>query len=279
MYEFSTPEPVQLRIEFGSGDIRIEATEIDRTTVEIRSKRDDESSREAIAETKVEQRGDTIVVESPRRSALFRRGPQLQLRVVVPADSALQAKIESADLTVSGPLAEANVKSGSGDVRLESVSGDTSVQSGSGDVEIASCGRSARLQTGSGDLRIHEAAGNLNTTTGSGDVEIGRVDGTAQINSGSGDVKVQEAGSEVSVNTASGDQYIGRVTRGRVRSNAASGDIYVGVADGTAAWLSVNSLTGSVSSQLDSAEEPAPGEETVELRVNTVSGDIHLSRA
>jgi len=61
MYDFHTPEPVQLRLEFGAGDILIAATETERSTVEVIARRDDEATREAVAETRVEQRGDTIV--------------------------------------------------------------------------------------------------------------------------------------------------------------------------------------------------------------------------
>lgn len=279
MYDFHTPEPVQLRLEFGAGDILIAATETERSTVEVIARRDDEATREAVAETRVEQRGDTIVIEGLRRSTFFRRGPQLELHITVPEHSILQAKIESADVTVTGAMSDVDVKTGSGDVRLDTVSGDASIQTGSGDVEIEHAGRSTRVQGGSSDVQIREADGSLTASTGSGDIEIGRVAGRVQVNSGSGDVQIREPGPEVAVNTASGDQSIGRVSQGSVRANAASGDIRVGVAAGTAAWLSINSLSGSVSSELDGAEEPQPGEETVEIRVNTVSGDINLTRA
>ena len=279
MYEFHTPEPVRLRIEFGAGGIEVDSTETDRTTVEVTTRRDDEASQEAVAETRVEQRGGDIVIEGPRRSAFFRRGPQLQLRVRVPSDSGLEAKIESADLTVTGRLTDVGVKTGSGDVRLDTVTGDTTIQSGSGDVEIQSAGTSTRLQSGSGAVRLRTAAGGVSTSTGSGDIAIDQVSGALQANSGSGDVRVGSAGGDVSVNTASGDQHIARVDHGRVRSNAASGDIRIGIADGTAAWLSVNSLSGSVRSELDGAAPPEDGEPAVEVRANTVSGDIELVRA
>jgi hypothetical protein len=44
-------------------------------------------------------------------------------------------------------------------------------------------------------------------------------------------------------------------------------------------WLDVNTLSGSVSSALSGGEPPVEGEEAVELRVDTVSGDISLARA
>jgi len=41
MYEFDTPQPPRLRIEIGSGEIEVEATQTDRTTVEITAREDD----------------------------------------------------------------------------------------------------------------------------------------------------------------------------------------------------------------------------------------------
>lgn len=279
MYEFNTPDPVRLRIEFGAGDIAIEATDTDRTTVQVSALRDDEVSREAAAETRVEQHGRDVVVEAPRRSGFLRRGPHLKLRVRIPSGSDLEAKTESADLTSAGWLNDVSIKTGSGDLRLETVTGDTSIQSGSGDVEIDAAGNVTRLQSGSGDLRLGRATGSVNARTGSGDIAIDEVSGPLQANSGSGDLRVGSAEGDVSVNTASGDQYLGRVVAGQLRCNAASGDVRIGIAEGTAAWLSVNSLSGSVRSELNGSEPPAADEPTVEVRVNTVSGDIELVRA
>jgi len=279
MYEFHTPEPVRLRIELGAGDIEVEAADTDRTTVELSVRGDHQGSAEAVAETRVEQRGSDIVVEAPRRTSSFRRSPRLQLRVRVPSDSELRAKIESADVTVTGRLTDVSIKTGSGNVRLDTITGDTTIQSGSGDIEIQSAGNATRLQSGSGDVRLRAAAGSVNASTGSGDITVDGVAGQLQASSGSGDVRVGSADGGVAVNTASGDQHIARVAQGRVRSNAASGDIRIGIAEGTAAWLSVNSISGSVRSELDGTAPPEDGEPTVEVRVNTVSGDIDLVRA
>lgn len=278
MYEFHTPQAPRLRIEIGSGDIEIEATQTDRTTVEITA-RADEAGQEAIAETRVEQRGNDIVIEAPRRSSFFRRGPELRVHVVLPVQSQLDARVNSADLHTSGRLMTATVKTGSGDVRLDTVTEDTHVQAGSGDIEIQVAGLSTKVQSGSGDVRIRQSRGQLNVNTGSGDIEVDRAESPVQLSTGSGDIRVGDAAGSVSTNSASGDQLIARVASGRVRSNSASGDVHIGVTDGTAAWLDVNTLSGSVHSELDGAEPPADDDDTVEVRVNTVSGDITLVRA
>jgi DUF4097 and DUF4098 domain-containing protein YvlB len=279
MYEFPTSEPVRLRIEFGAGDIEIDATDTDTSTVQIDAYRDDDASRDALDQTTVEQRGDQIRIETPRKSSIFRRGVKLRARIIVPTGSSIEAKIDSADLNAVGTFANALVKTGSGDVRLEQVDDESSVQSGSGDVDLTLGGANTRIQAGSGDISITMARGRVSASTGSGDIRLDTAQDAVQATSGSGDIQVGDAQGDVSINTASGDQQLVRASRGRVRCNAASGDIQIGVANGTAAWLEVNSLSGSVQSELDGSEAPGEDEETVQVKANSVSGDIVLVRA
>jgi DUF4097 and DUF4098 domain-containing protein YvlB len=279
MYEFPTPDPVRLRIEFGAGDIEIEAIDTTTSTVRLDPYRDDDASREALEKTTVEQRGGEIRIETPRKSSIFRRGAKLRARITVPTGSGIEAKIESADLTASGDYRSVVVKTGSGDVRLDTVDGETSVQSGSGDVDVTRTGDRARIQAGSGDIAIRTSRGQVSISTGSGDIRVDEAADAVQANSGSGDIQIGDAQGDVSVNTASGDQSIGRAHRGRVRSNAASGDIQIGIASGTAAWLEINSISGSVHSELDGSEPPGEDEETVQVKANSVSGDITLTRS
>ncbi|HYJ70137.1 MAG TPA: DUF4097 family beta strand repeat-containing protein [Nocardioidaceae bacterium] len=281
MYEFSTSEPVRLRIEFGSGEIKIDATDTTTSTVEIEPYRDDDASREAVDRTTVEQRGDEILIETPRKTggSIFRRSAKIRARITVPTGSDIEAKIDSADLTARGQYGSVQVKTGSGDVRLETVDDEISVASGSGDVDVRLGGERTRIQAGSGDLSIRGSRGQVNLTTGSGDIRIDEAGDAVQATSGSGDVLIRTAEGDVTVSTASGDQRIRQVSRGRVRCNAASGDILIGIAEGTAAWLEVNSISGSVQSQLDGSEPPGEDEESVQVKANTVSGDIVLARA
>jgi len=279
MYEFHTPEPIRLRLEFGSGDISVEAVDTDRTVVEVSSVRDDDAGREAVADTRVEQRDGDVVIEAPRRSGFFGREPGLRLRVRLPRRSNLDAKIDSADLVATGQLGAVNIKTGSGDVRLDTVLEEISVQAGSGDVEIERAFGSTRVKSGSGDIRIRAAEGGITALTGSGDIDIDHADAGVQADSGSGDVRIAVAQGDLTLRTASGDQSVSRITTGRLRSTSASGDVHVGVAAGTAAWLNVNSLTGSVHTELDGAEPPEAGEDAAEVHINSVTGAITLVRA
>ena len=97
--------------------------------------------------------------------------------------------------------------------------------------------------------------------TGSGDVEVDRLGGTLVTKSGSGDLVVR------------------RATSGSVKANGASGSITIGVAQGTAAWLDVSTLTGRVIQELDQTGAPTDDQQRVEITAHTVSGDLRVHRS
>lgn len=278
MHEFTVSDEPRLRVEVGAGDVLIDARETDRIRVDFDANLDDDSTRALIERAVVEQRGDEVVVALPRRSGFIRRSPEIDVRITVPLHCRVDVRTESGDLTTSGRLGDAQVKTGSGEVRIE-LTADLRVQSGSGDVIVGAHDGTATVTTGSGDVSVRLAGGSARLSTGSGDIRVDRSDAPIQINTGSGDVSVDATEADVTANTASGDQHLGRVCRGRVRLNSASGDIHVGVLDGVPVWLDVNTLSGSVNSALSGGEPPTEGEDAVELKVNTVSGDIALAKA
>ena len=70
-----------------------------------------------------------------------------------------------------------------------------------------------------------------------------------------------------------------RIDHGRLKAKTGSGDITVGVADGTAAYLDIATVTGDVTSSLDASEAPSDGDQTVELIIQSGTGDVVLQRA
>ena len=278
MHEFTASDQPRLRVEVGPNDVDIDARDTDQVTVDFDADRDDEATRTLLERATIEQHGDEVVVTLPKRSGFVRRTPKIGVRITVPLGCRVDVRTESGDVTTSGRLGDAQFKTGSGELRIDHAA-DLRAQSGSGDVTVGTSDGTATLSTGSGDVMSRLLGGSARISTGSGDISVERSDGPVQVNSGSGDVSVDTAESDVTANTASGDQHVGRVARGRVRLNSASGDVHVGVVDGTAVWLDVNTLSGSVSSALSGGEPPTEGEDTVELKVNTVSGDIALARA
>lgn len=268
---FSTPEPIDLYVELGAGDVTVHADDVAETVVDVHGKNADD--------VVVEQRGDQVVVLGPRRNVgFFGNGDQIRIHVSLPHGSNLATKLGSADLVVRGRLGETALKSGSGDMALEQVTGDLVVETGSGDLVVGTVTGGARIKSGSGDVRAESFEAAATISTGSGDVEIGTAGGGVQVKSGSGELRVRDARDGVGLTTASGDLVVDRLHRGELRASNVSGDIRVGVPGGIPVWTDVTTVSGRVRSSLVGAGQPEEGQDYIELRAKTVSGDIDLDQ-
>lgn len=107
---------------------------------------------------------------------------------------------------------------------------------------------------------------------------VGVASAAVSAKSGSGNVRVTNAHADVSLKTATGDLVVGSIRRGQVEAKNATGNIRVGVVAGVPVWTDIKTVTGSVSSTLEGAGRPDEGQEYVELRAKTVSGDIYLEQ-
>ena len=271
---FSTPEPVSMYVELRSGDLAITTAETDETVVEVVRPHGDDG------DVTVEQRGDDIVVVSRHggRGGLFGSSRDgAHVRVTMPHDSRLVTKLGSAEVRVDGRLGESSLKSGSGDVRLDELSAKSFVETGSGDLQIGSAAE-LQVRSGSGQVTVERLGGAAQISTGSGDVLVGTALEALSVKSGSGDLRVREVTGDVTLTTASGDLVVDRLLRGALNAKNASGDVVVGVPAGIPVWTDVSTVSGSVRSSLQGAGEPAEGQEFVELRAKTVSGDISLEQ-
>jgi len=271
---FTTPEPVSMYVELRSGDLAITTAETDETVVEVVRPHGGDD------DVTVEQRGDDIVVVSRHggRGGLFGSSRDgAHVRVTMPHDSRLVTKLGSAEVRVEGRLGESTLKSGSGDVRLDELSAKAFVETGSGDLQIGSAAE-LQVRCGSGQVTVERLGGAAQISTGSGDVLVGTAFEALSVKSGSGDLRVREAAGDLSLTTASGDLVVDRMLHGALTAKNASGDIVVRVPAGVPVWTDVSTVSGSVRSSLQGAGEPAEGQEFVELRARTVSGDISLEQ-
>lgn len=279
MPTFATPAPITLRATIDAGRLTVEATDRADTVVEVAPEDPDNSTDvEGAAQTRVEHRIGTVVIEAPRQHGSFRRSPSLLVRVALPTGSHAKLTASSADIDTSGLLASAEVTTSSGDVHVDHA-GRAEIKTASGDVWCRAVDQDAAVQTASGDVAIETAGSRAQVSTASGDIHLQQVAGDLRVQSASGDLHVEDAGAGVVARAASGDIQLRAVRRGRVNAETASGDIAIGVADGVAAWLDVNTLSGDVVSDLGGTEQPGAGEETVEIRARTVGGDIAINRA
>jgi len=256
--EFSTPGPIRLRVSQQSGDLDVRAEATLTTTVEIQSNNGDSA---VVAQTRVELRGDELVIDVPNRpSGLLRRHPKVSISVVLPERSALSATVAAADLRCHGLLGEVAASTASGDVQVDDVTGDVTVKSASGDVTVGHAGGRLSLRSASGDLTARHA------------------DGDIEVHSASGDIGVGSAGHSVRARTASGDIAVGVTRRGVVDVNSASGDVAVGVATGVGVWLDLSTMSGATTTDLAVGDHaPATGFD-LRLTARTISGDVRITR-
>jgi DUF4097 and DUF4098 domain-containing protein YvlB len=137
-------------------------------------------------------------------------------------------------------------------------------------------GAEIRVKSGSGAVDLGDVRGTAGISTGSGDVVIGVVHERTVVKSGSGDLELKRAEGDVSLTTASGTLVIGRAPRGRITARNVSGDVRIGIPAGTPVWTDVSSVSGLITSNLQSVGKPAEGQDHLELRATTVSGDVRL---
>jgi len=272
-HTFTTDGPAKLYVELGRGSLAVHAGEVPSTTVTLHG--------EGAEETIVSQDGGVVSIIAPERRTGFlgQRNLEVHAVVEVPTDSQLRFKTGSADVTSAGRLAMVSGATGSGRVGVETVGAALDVSTGSGDVRITTLAGDGQVKCGSGDVVVDVVAGALTVSTGSGDVDLGQVEGPTNVKTGSGDLLVRATADDVRFSTGSGDLRVDGVRRGRVQARTASGDVAVAVPDGTPVWTDIRTVSGRVTSMLEPVGEPREGQDHVELRVNTVSGDVALQHA
>jgi DUF4097 and DUF4098 domain-containing protein YvlB len=285
---FSTPGPVEVEVRVPAGRVEAQTVDSQETVVELEPMRDNDASAAAVEDARVEMReraagGQHVIVEvrdERGRGFGFWRGAEVLARVRCPHSTGLEVEVASADVEARGRYSEAKVSAASGDVELEHVDGETNVSSASGDIEVERIGGRARVSTASGDVEIKRLEGDAQVNAASGDVIVAEASGPLAVNSASGDVVVRTAEDSVTVKTASGDQLVEEAARGELALQSASGDIRVGIRRGTKVWLDVRSRSGDTTSDLEVGDEPpAEGAPELELRAQSMSGDIHIGRA
>jgi hypothetical protein len=282
MPTFDTPEPISVTVELGVGDLRIVASDRTDTTVEVRpsdaAKKPDVTAAE---HTLVEYAGGRLLIKAPKswRQHTFRGGGEsIDVQIELPAGSHLRGDTGVAALRCQGRLGECRYKTGAGDIQLDQTAA-VQLRTGVGDLTLEQADGDAELSTGSGSVRIDHIDGAAVVKNSNGDTWIGQVTGNLQVNAANGRISVDRASEAVAAKSANGDVRLGEVAHGAVLAQTAFGKVEIGIRDGVAAWLDLNTRYGRVHNDLDAAERPGPGEDAVEIRARTSFGDITINRS
>ncbi|MGC0415759.1 DUF4097 family beta strand repeat-containing protein [Embleya sp. AB8] len=281
MPTFDTPKPIFATIDLVVGVLRISAGDRTDTVVTVRPSDPTHNADVQAAElTTVHYASGRLAVKAPRSKArsFFGRTASVDVTVELPTGSRVEGKAAAADVHAEGRVGEVAFTVAAGDIRLDRT-GALKLNSTAGDVSVAHSVGHTDVSTAAGEIRIGKIDGTAVVRNTTGGISLGAVSGDLRLNTTIGDIAVDRALTTVGAKTISGSVRIGEVVHGAVRLETASGELEVGIREGTAAWLDLNSLAGKVRNSLTSADGPEPTDDTVEVRARTLSGDIVIRRS
>ena len=252
--ETETDGRATLDVRLEAGDLVVTVGEPGRMVVEVSGPDEDDVRIDA---------GTHGITLRPAEAGSTRwlRRSRLDVRATVPPGADLVGATAAGDLRVTGPLADATVRTASGDIRLDEVE---------------------RLQAkaASGDLYVETITGGAEITVASGDVRLGRVGPRLECAAASGDVSLGEASGAIRVRSASGGVVIDKFLDGTLEVKTMSSDVTVGIPPRRKVSYDLHSLSGSVELPTDSRpRDDGPTEGTVDIRVRAVSGSLRLRHA
>lgn len=280
MPTYETPEPIAVTLELAVGNVRIAASDRTDTVVEIRPSDDtDESDVRAAQQVRVDYAGGVLGVTGPKPGTFdfSRKTRSVEVAIELPSGSRVTARTQAGDLRASGLLGDCKLKTSFGNLGLERT-GRLEARTGFGHVTADGVTGDAEISTGTGTVQVGEIGGAAVVKNSNGDIAIDAVAGDAQVRTANGAIRVGRAGAGVDAKTSNGRISLGEVARGSVVLKSAAGALEIGVAEGTAAWLEVNTGYGHVTNLLEDATRPGETDETVEVRGHTGCGDITIRR-
>jgi len=276
---FSTPTPIEVSFELQAARLEFVASDRTDTVVTVAprnpSRQGDLSLVQATSATYADGR---VTIVGPKRWSIFGAGQDsIVVTVEVPTGSTIGGELAYGNVRGAGRLGDVRIKSSYGELAFYEV-GAADLRTSSGEISIGTAAGHVELTTSNGAIRVDVIEGSAIVKTSNGDIAIGEVTGALQANVSAGNIRVDYAGTETTAKIAYGNIRIGEVVEGSVRLEAAYGELEIGVPEGTAAWLDVNSNHGFVRNELTAGAAPQPGDKTVEVRARVNWGDIVIHR-
>jgi Putative adhesin len=282
MPTFQTPEPIVLDLELTVADVRIEAGERSDTVVEVRPS---DSGRRldvtAAEQTRVEYSAGRLLIKTGRRwraYSPFSEGGAVEIQIGLPAGSRVNGEAALGGFRCTGPLGDCRLKTSIGDIHVEEAAA-AALTTGAGGVVLDRATGDTELNTGSGELRAGAIGGHAVIKNSNGDIRLGDVAGEVRVNAANGDIAIDHARASVVTKTANGAIRLGAVRRGSVVAETGLGAVEVGIADGSAAWLDLNTHFGHLHNALEAGGPPGPNNDRVEVRARSAMGDITVHRS
>ncbi|MCM6773185.1 DUF4097 family beta strand repeat-containing protein [Nocardia sp. CDC159] len=280
MQTFDTPEPITVTIDLVVGSAQITASDRADTVVEVYpADPADETDISAAQRTTVEFAMGRLSIRAPRRRALFsNKSEAVNVVVELPEGSRVDGSGTQVEFRCTGRLGECRLKTTDGHLLLDQIE-SARLTTGRGKIIVDQVLSRADLSTGSGDVSIREIYGPATIKNTNGATEVDLVTGDLRLNAANGDIFVGRIEADVVAKVNNGNVRIGAIATGSVDVETRNGDLDVGIPDGTAAWLDLNTETGRVRNFLTSSGAPEPTGKSAEVRARTHAGDIMIRRS
>ncbi|MFE7131690.1 DUF4097 domain-containing protein [Streptomyces sp. NPDC057638] len=278
MPSFDTPEAISVTARVEAGSIRFAADKRLDTQVDVKPRDPGKELDVRTAEqTEVGYANGVLTVRTPKPN-LFGRTGIVDVTVELPTGSRVDMTGAWAQVLGEGRLGETRVKTSSGDVRLDET-GPLTLTATHGSITVDRVAGPAEITTSSGSLRVGLIDGTGTLKNSHGTTTVGAATGALRVRGALGDIEVRRAEDSLDITATHGTVRVGEVARGTVELETNFGAIEVGVREGTAAWLDVNSGSAQVRNSLTASEAPGEAEETVKIRARTRHGNIDILRA
>jgi hypothetical protein len=296
-FTFNSPAPIEVSFDLQAARLELVASDRADTVVTVAPRNPNrQGDLNAVQLTTAELVDGKLTIFSPRTAwRIIGPSDSIVVTVELPHDSTVGGKLAFGNVRGTGRFADTRIKSSYGDLAFDALgaaeirtsSGDINVGTASGDVDLhTSNGNiradiingSATLTTSNGSIQVDFIDGSATAKTANGEIAIGEVTGVLEASTSTGGIRVDYAGTETFAKIAYGNIRIGEAAEGSVRLDGAYGDLEVGVPEGTAAWLDLNSVKGFVRNELTREAAPQPGDKTVEVRARVNWGDIVIHR-
>ncbi|WP_034264019.1 DUF4097 family beta strand repeat-containing protein [Actinospica robiniae] len=285
---FSTPSAVTVALDLYVADVRFAVSDRVETIVEVEPSDPNKGADVKAAEnTRVEYdeatRTVSVVSKKPRSRFMnfsSKRPESINVLIQLPTDSDVRGEADLGDFQADGVLGTVTLKTGLGSLRFAET-GPLELRYGVGTIVVEGISGSAAVHTGSGDIRIGAVDGTAEISNSNGKVRVGVVTGPANVKAANGSVFVERALSDITATSANGEVQIGEVVRGKVNATSKNGSVEVGVREGSAAWLELDTEVGRVYNELTSTDAPETGDpvDKVEVHAGTKLGDVTVRRA
>jgi Putative adhesin len=276
MPTFDTPGPIAATVEVAGAQVQVTVSERTDTMVLVEPINTASRSDGAVTEkTKVDFAEGRLSVKTTKPGD--KRG-SVAITIELPAGSSLAAYLAHSSVQVDGPVGRCELHLASGQVRLDRVDA-LKANIASGEIAVGHIAGRADIEGGAFILRIGEVGDAVALSNIGGQVWIGHARADLDLGSASCEFDIDRADGSITANTASGAIRVGRMTHGRAKLISGSGNIEVGIGEGAAASLDVNSERGAVHSYVSSPGEPGASDPKVSVFARTRHGDIIIQRA